>query len=64
MRCLLPYGVHWHARRAPTGQQPTVKTKGIRKGLKMFDAIEVKGGGFQYMESLSYSLKLYIAEIT
>jgi len=23
----------------------------------MFGAIEVKGGGFQYMESLSYSLK-------
>jgi len=43
---------------APIGQQPTVKTKGIRKGLKMFGAIEVKGGGFQYMESLSYSLKL------
>ncbi len=42
---------------APTGQQPTVKTKGIRKGLKIFGVIEVKGGGFQYMESLSYSLK-------
>ena len=42
---------------APKGQQPVVKTKGIRKGLKMFGAIEVKGGGFQYMESLSYALK-------
>jgi len=42
---------------AEIGQQPTVKTKGIRKGLKMFGVIEVKGYGFQYMESLSYSLK-------
>lgn len=42
---------------APKGQQPLVKTKGIRKGLKMFGAIEVKGGGFQYMESLAYTLK-------
>jgi transposase len=42
---------------APKGQQPVVKTKGIRKGLKMFGAIEVKGGGFQYMESLAYTLK-------
>ena len=42
---------------APVGEQPVVKTTGIRKGLKMFGVIEVKGGGFQYMESLSYSLK-------
>ena len=42
---------------APKGQQPVVKTKGIRKGLKIFGAIEVKGGGFQYMESLAYTLK-------
>ena len=42
---------------APKGEQPVVKTKGIRKGLKMFGAIEVKGGGFQYMESLAYTLK-------
>jgi len=32
---------------APKGQQPVVKTKGIRKGLKMFGAIEVQEGGFQ-----------------
>lgn len=42
---------------APVGEQPVVKTTGIRKGLKMFGVIEVKGGSFQYMESLSYSLK-------
>ena len=41
---------------APIGKQPEVKTTGIRKGLKMFGAIEFHGGGFQYMESLSYSL--------
>lgn len=42
---------------APIGQQPVVQTTGIRKGLKMFGVIEVKGGDFQYMESLAYSLK-------
>ncbi|CAK0763420.1 transposase [Gammaproteobacteria bacterium] len=42
---------------APIGQQPTLKTKGIRKGLKMFGAIELQGGGFQYLQSLAYSLK-------
>jgi transposase len=41
---------------APRGKQPVVKTKGIRKGLKMFGAIEFNGGGFQYMESLAYSI--------
>lgn len=42
---------------APIGQQPTVKTTGIRKGLKMFGAIELKGGSFQYRQSLAYELK-------
>ncbi len=42
---------------APIGQQPTVKTTGIRKGLKMFGTIELKGGSFQYMQSLAYELK-------
>jgi transposase len=42
---------------APIGQQPTVKTTGIRKGLKMFGAIELKGGSFQYQQSLAYVLK-------
>ncbi len=41
---------------SPIGKQPEVKTTGIRKGLKMFGAIEFNDGGFQYMESLSYSL--------
>jgi transposase len=35
------------------GQQPTVKTAGIRKGLKMFGTIELKGGNFQYLQSLA-----------
>jgi transposase len=42
---------------APIGQQPTVKTKGIRKGLKMFGTIELKGGSFQYRQLLAYELK-------
>ena len=42
---------------APTGQQPTVKTTGIRKGLKMFGTIELKGGSFQDQQSLAYALK-------
>src|SRR5674476_530841 len=42
---------------APIGQQPTVKTTGIRKGLKMFGTIELKGGNFQYLQSLAYELK-------
>jgi transposase len=42
---------------APIGEQPTVKTTGIRKGLKMFGTIELKGGSFQYRESLAYVLK-------
>jgi transposase len=52
---------------APTGKQPLVKTKGCRKGLKMFGAIEFKSGQFFYMESLAYkltanSLKLFKEE--
>ena len=42
---------------APIGQQPTVKTTGIRKGLKMLGTIELKGGNFQYQQSLAYVLK-------
>ncbi len=40
----------------PRGKQPVVKTKGIRKGLKMFGAIEFAGGDFQYLGSLSYAI--------
>lgn len=42
---------------APRGQQFLVKTKGIRKGLKMYGVIEFEGGGFHYLESLHYALK-------
>ncbi len=42
---------------APIGQQPLIKTKGIRKGLKMYGVIEFEGGGFHYMESLQYIVK-------
>ena len=42
---------------APIGEQPTVKTRGIRKGLKMFGVIELEGGSFQYQQLLSYSLQ-------
>ncbi len=42
---------------APRGQQFLVKTKGIRKGLKMYGVIEFEGGGFHYMESVQYALK-------
>jgi transposase len=42
---------------APRGEQPLVKTKGIRKGLKMYGVIEFENGGFHYMESLQYTLK-------
>ena len=42
---------------APIGEQPTVKTTGIRKGLKIFGAIELGGGDFQYRESFAYELK-------
>ena len=39
------------------GQQPLVKTTGIRKGLKVYGAIEFAGGRFHYRESLQYELK-------
>ena len=42
---------------APIGHQPVVKTRGIRKGLKMFGTIELIGGSFQYRQLLSYSLQ-------
>ena len=42
---------------APIGLQPTVKTRGIRKGLKMFGTIEFEGGSFQYRQLLAYSLR-------
>jgi len=32
---------------APRSQQPVVKTTGIRKGLKMFGAIEFNGGNWR-----------------
>ena len=40
----------------PRGQQPVVKTAGIRKGLKMFGAISFQDGVFQYREALAYTL--------
>jgi transposase len=36
---------------APKGKQPKIKTKGKRRGLKMFGAIEFFSGSFQYMEA-------------
>ncbi len=36
---------------APIGKQPKIKTKGKRKGLKMFGVIEFFGGSFQYKET-------------
>ena len=36
---------------APIGKQPKIKTKGKRKGLKMFGVIEFFRGSFQYMET-------------
>ena len=41
---------------APTGKQPEVKTTGIRKGLKIYGAINVMDGSFHYCESLHYCL--------
>ena len=38
------------------GEQPEVKTKGCRKGLKMFGAIGFNNGQFIFMESLAYSI--------
>ncbi|MCP4260160.1 MAG: IS630 family transposase [Planctomycetes bacterium] len=42
---------------APRAHQPLVKTKGVRKGVKMYGVIEFEGGAFHYMESLHYGLK-------
>jgi transposase len=36
---------------APKGKQPKIKTTGIRKGLKMFGAIEFFDGDFHFMET-------------
>ncbi len=36
---------------APIGKQPKIKTKGKRKGLKMFGVIEFFKGAFHYMET-------------
>jgi transposase len=41
---------------APRGQQPVVKTRGIRKGLKMFGAISFFDGAFEYREARAYTL--------
>jgi transposase len=41
---------------APRGQQPLVKTRGIRKGLKMFGAINFFDGAFEYREARAYTL--------
>jgi transposase len=41
---------------APRGQQPVVKTRGIRKGLKMFGAISFFNGAFEYREARAYRL--------
>lgn len=41
---------------AVRGQQPLVKTRGIRKGLKMFGAISFFDGAFEYREALAYTL--------
>lgn len=42
---------------ARTGEQPVTKTKGIRKGSKMFGAIDFFSGKFEYRESLIYSIR-------
>lgn len=36
---------------APRGEQPTLRTTGRRKGLKMFGAIEFRSGEFIFMET-------------
>jgi len=41
---------------APTGKQPVVKTRGVRKALKIFGAIDLMTGGFHYRESFQYVL--------
>ncbi|MFZ4703404.1 MAG: IS630 family transposase [Candidatus Methylumidiphilus sp.] len=42
---------------APIGKQPIVKTRGIRKGLKMFGVIGLECGSFRYQQLLGYSLQ-------
>ncbi len=41
---------------APRGQQPTLKTTGQRKGLKIFGAIDFHSGAFYYHEARAYKL--------
>jgi transposase len=41
---------------APRGQQPVVKTRGRRKGMKLFGAIEFGSGAFYYREAVGYTL--------
>jgi transposase len=41
---------------APIGKQPVVKTKGSRRGLKVFGAIDLMKGSFHYRESFQYVL--------
>ena len=41
---------------AVRGQQPLVKTRGRRQGLKMFGAISFFDGAFEYREALAYTL--------
>lgn len=41
---------------APIGKQPVVKTTGVRKGLKIFGAIDLMTGSFHYRESRQYVL--------
>jgi len=41
---------------AVIGKQPVVKTTGIRKGLKIFGAMEIVQGDFHYRESFQYRL--------
>lgn len=41
---------------AVRGQQPLVKTRGRRQGLKMFGAISVLDGTFEHREALAYTL--------
>ncbi len=41
---------------AVRGKQPLVKTRGVRKGLKMFGAISFLDGEFVYREALAYTL--------
>ena len=43
---------------APRGQQPLVKTRGLRQGLRRFGAISCHEGTFGYREALAYPLTL------